>query len=178
MILCDVEPEDTAQTITMKMAECLRDRTYLNMSRHIALVRWLPAALFRATPRAIRRMYRSGVFRASAFVTHIGHFVPELYSYPGFRATGVIPIPTYDATTPLHVVICEGVDYVEIVTGAPAPLGGDAKLDRLVRDLEARLTRRQAAPAALQPDEGRPCGNRMLDGPRPLEARLAGRTDS
>lgn len=154
MILCDVAPDDTARTVTVKMAGKLRDRTYLDMSRHIGIARWLPAALFKASPRAIRRMYQTGLFRASAFITHIGHFMPELYSYPGFRATGVIPMPTCDATTPLHVVICEGVDSVEIVTAAPAPLGGDGRLDRLARGLQARLTRAHVDPAASRRQAG------------------------
>jgi hypothetical protein len=147
MIVFEVAPDDTVRTVMKKITESMRKRTYLDMSRYVGLARWVPAAVFKAAPRAVRRLYRTGLFRTSAFVTHVGTFTPEPYSYREFRATGVIPLSPFDPTTPLNVVICEGPDSVEIVANAPAALAGNGRLDHLIAGLQKTLLDSQAAMA-------------------------------
>lgn len=139
MIVFDVAPDDTLQSVSTTIRSKFHLRTYLDMSRYVSVVRWVPAALFQAGPRSIRRQYRTGLFRASAYITHIGSFSPDLYSYADFRATRLIPIAPSDPTTPLNLVIVEGNDSVELVAHAPRPLAGNGKLDAVVDALRTRL---------------------------------------
>jgi hypothetical protein len=140
MIMFDVEPGDTLRDLTNRIVGKMNRREYLDMTPYVNAVRWIPAGVFQPGVRAVRRQYRSGLARASAFVTHVGTYSPEMYSYDAFQTTRLLPIPPSDPTTPLHLVIGESPKEVEIVANAPKAFGGDGRLDALVDGIVARLT--------------------------------------
>jgi hypothetical protein len=139
MILFEVERTDTEDTVTRKIFDKMRARAYLDMTPYVSVVHWLPAGLFKPGLSTIQRQYQRGTFNASAYLTHIGSFSPDQYSYSDFRARRLIPIPPSDATAPLNLAICESDETVEIVATAPAALAGEGKLESLMDDLQAKL---------------------------------------
>jgi hypothetical protein len=140
MIHVNVDPGDTEDSLRRKIFDQMRARTYLDMSPYVSAVHWIPARVFKPGGGAIRRQYERGTFRASVYITHIGSFSPELFSYDGFRACRMIPIPPSDATAPLSMAICEASDAVDIVANAPAAFAGNARLGGLMDDLQRTLS--------------------------------------
>lgn len=139
MVLVDVTPKDTEASVHRKIFDQMRARTYLDMSPLVSAVHWIPSQVFKPRLGSVLRQYQRGKFRASAYITHIGSFLPNEYSYDDFRAHRLIPIPPSDATAPLSLAICESEEAVEIVANAPAALAGEGRLDRLMDGLQHKL---------------------------------------
>lgn len=118
----------------------------------IELLDIIPIALLGCGIKMIAGMnHLSGLYNASAIISHVGRIDQGMFCGGGFHANTTFIIPPHLDRAPVFIVLVENMGRHEITVSLPNDLGTDQRFERLLRDISLALAPEEINDVSVMP---------------------------
>lgn len=135
----EVTPKDTVKSIQMKMGKIKKQYGDLKLTpKWIKLLNWMPGKILKFPTNKNSERHKTGLYCATANVSHLGHFEAETFSTDEFTATDVFAVPiALDSRSFLTIFTTD--NGLSATVGMPKAIGQNGVMknvcDRIVEKL-------------------------------------------